>query len=305
MLDIESDQALVEVLNRPHQFRNFTHFSFDSGTTSTGFEHAEKLNQFPNLRVGQFMGSAIDDRGLSYLRKWDRVPQLFINGCSNITDAGLVNFTEMPRLTRLSFVGETPGMSISDAGMIHVGQIKQLKYLMLLQLPQITDAGLDHLHGLANLEYAVIRHTGATEAGIQRLMEALPDCRIVTDVEINYPGSVRRIVIRSVDNARGTDEIVRETTDPSHLAEIIAATESLVSDDAWIGRADKPFPANYVLQFFGATRLLYEIRISENTLQKNWENWVRWQITAEQQQQLLDVVLPRDEANPGKKNGRP
>jgi len=307
MLEIGSDQALLKVLDRPRQFRDFTHFSFDSGTTSAGFEHAEKLNQFPNLRGGQFMGSVIDDRGLSYLRKWDRVPDLFFNGCSKITNAGLVNLTEMSQLTRLSFVGETPGMSISDAGLAHVGKIKNLKYLMLLQLPQVTDAGLDHLHGLANLEYALIRNTGATEAGFRRLMTALPDCRIVTDVKIDYPGSVQRIVTRTVVNSQGKDEMLSETADPGRIAEIVAATESFTSEDTWIGRADNPLPGSHVLQFYGATRVLYEVRIGEGKLQKHfhpWTNWVSWRITADQQQQLLDLVLPRDEVIPNNENAR-
>ena len=42
----------------------------------------------------------------------------------------------------------------------------------------ITDAGLVHLKGLTNLEGLLLIGTQVTDAGVAKLKEALPDCRI-------------------------------------------------------------------------------------------------------------------------------
>ncbi len=42
----------------------------------------------------------------------------------------------------------------------------------------ITDAGLEHLKGLTNLELLVLGDTQVTDEGIKKLREALPNCNI-------------------------------------------------------------------------------------------------------------------------------
>jgi len=42
----------------------------------------------------------------------------------------------------------------------------------------ITDAGLEHLSGLANLEYLSIVGTDVTDEGVKKLQQALPNCEI-------------------------------------------------------------------------------------------------------------------------------
>ena len=42
----------------------------------------------------------------------------------------------------------------------------------------ITDAGLEHLKGLTNLEELDLRWTKVTDAGVAKLQQALPNCEI-------------------------------------------------------------------------------------------------------------------------------
>ena len=53
--------------------------------------------------------------------------------------------------------------------------------LQTLTLPeQITNAGLEHLKGLTELQDLLIHCTKTTNTGIAKLQKALPNCKIVT-----------------------------------------------------------------------------------------------------------------------------
>jgi len=60
--------------------------------------------------------------------------------------------------------------------------VKQLKRLSLAT-SGMTDAGLDHLAGLTNLEELNVTGTKVTADGIARLQAALPKCKIVSSVK--------------------------------------------------------------------------------------------------------------------------
>ena len=42
----------------------------------------------------------------------------------------------------------------------------------------VTDAGLVHLEGLAQLQSLYLRNTNVTDPGIEKLRQALPNCKI-------------------------------------------------------------------------------------------------------------------------------
>ena len=42
----------------------------------------------------------------------------------------------------------------------------------------MTDAGLEHLKGLMQLQRLVLRNTKVTDAGVRDLQKALPNCKI-------------------------------------------------------------------------------------------------------------------------------
>jgi hypothetical protein len=66
---------------------------------------------------------------------------------------------------------------VTDAGLVHVKGFAQLQSLDLMQT-QVTDAGLEHLNGLTQLRSLNLRGTGITDAGVERLHQALPNCNV-------------------------------------------------------------------------------------------------------------------------------
>lgn len=69
-----------------------------------------------------------------------------------------------------------------------------------LHQAKITDAGLEHLRGMASLRYLSVWDTGVTEAGAKRLAEALPRCEIV------YGKEKSKSVIKAREQARTHQE---------------------------------------------------------------------------------------------------
>jgi hypothetical protein len=78
--------------------------SFNRGVTSVAFERAERLNELTDLTIGQFMESAVDEKGLEHVRRWTNVRNLFFNGCPNVTDAGLAHLVDLPNLDQLTLI---------------------------------------------------------------------------------------------------------------------------------------------------------------------------------------------------------
>ena len=67
---------------------------------------------------------------------------------------------------------------ITDAGLEHLEGLTNLQKLWL-EGAQVTDAGLVHLKGLTNLRELHLRDAQVTDAGVKDLQEALPDCEIL------------------------------------------------------------------------------------------------------------------------------
>lgn len=70
------------------------------------------------------------------------------------------------------------GTQISDAGLFHLRDLKQLKELDLKKNKRITDAGLVHLEGLKDLDLLILIGTGVTPAGVKKLKQKLPNTKI-------------------------------------------------------------------------------------------------------------------------------
>src|SRR5262245_6331576 len=79
----------------------------------------------------------------------------------------------MPYLTRL----ELQHSNVRDDDLAYVGELGRLKTLNVYGT-QIGDAGLDHLLGQRSLERVYLWQTKASEAGVQRLRDALPSAVI-------------------------------------------------------------------------------------------------------------------------------
>jgi hypothetical protein len=43
---------------------------------------------------------------------------------------------------------------------------------------QVTDAGMEHLRGLTQLNFLAIKDTPVTDDGVKKYQQALPNCRV-------------------------------------------------------------------------------------------------------------------------------
>ena|SRR5687768_553150 len=92
-----------------------------------------------------------------------------------LTDDDLQGLKNAPLTRSLTIVGSR----ITDKGLVHLRNLRQLELLDLKKNPQITDAGLVHLEELENLEKLILIGTSVTPAGVKKLQRALPNTKIV------------------------------------------------------------------------------------------------------------------------------
>ena len=69
------------------------------------------------------------------------------------------------------------GTQVTDAALEHLKGLTNLQELQL-HCPQVTYAGLEHLKGLTSLQRLVLDRTQVTRAGVSELKRALPNCEI-------------------------------------------------------------------------------------------------------------------------------
>ena len=50
--------------------------------------------------------------------------------------------------------------------------------MLFLNNTKVTDAGLEHLKGMTNLRKLTLVDTQVTDEGVDKLQQALPDCKI-------------------------------------------------------------------------------------------------------------------------------
>jgi hypothetical protein len=70
------------------------------------------------------------------------------------------------------------GSQITDDGLAHLKNLRQLEFLDLKKNKRLTDAGLVHLEGLKNLDQLILIGTQVTPAGVKQLQQKLPNTKI-------------------------------------------------------------------------------------------------------------------------------
>jgi hypothetical protein len=92
-----------------------------------------------------------------------------------LRDSDLVCLEGVHHLREL--VLESP--DITDAGMTHIRNLFSLEYLTLSEIG-ITDAGLRNLKGLVNLKHLAVTQSRITLIGIRELQKSLPNCKVTS-----------------------------------------------------------------------------------------------------------------------------
>jgi hypothetical protein len=289
-LSLTSDRALHEALRHAEELPDVAQLSFESGVTASGFAEATGFNRFTKATYGQFIESNIDAAGLARLGEWTKLRQLFLNGCPQVTDAGLAELTVLPDLESLVLIEEGGGMKIGDAGLAQVGKMQSLKKLMLVNMPNMTDAGFAELHKLQRLEVMVLRNCGVTEAGLRQLHAALLNCRIEADTVVEGPRNVRQVVVRRLDAA---DAAAQTITDPKAIAALLKLTDIIKQQNLLEPRFQvEPRAAEFELTFAGQSQTLWKLRFDGSTLQEQsvHQFWNHWPTTSEQAAELKRLV---------------
>jgi len=126
-----------------------------------------------------------------------------INGKPGLTDAALVSLKSFPALKKLFLNGG----NLTDDGLRHLTDFRNLKSLGLGGISGLTDRGLVHIADIKALTTLDLAATGAGDATMKRLTE-LPN---LTDLSISYT-QVTDQGIESLQGASGLKLLwVRDT----------------------------------------------------------------------------------------------
>ena len=106
-----------------------------------------------------------------------------VAGGSVRSDAQLERISDLPEL-RILWVCQRPTLTIdpelSDKGLLSLAKMTNLEELNIC-MRSLTDNGLEHLRGLTRLRRLRLyetHHTNVTNAGLEKLKQALPNCTI-------------------------------------------------------------------------------------------------------------------------------
>jgi hypothetical protein len=166
---VDSDMSVLKQLPQLRELSIFL--------TSITDEGLKQIANCQDLRVLTFWNNPkITDASMQTISQLERLHSLEAGGplCG---DAGLAYISEMEELRelKLSDYRDTPG--ITDAGMQHIGKLTNLE-LLSLQNASITDEGLRHLEKLKSLKTLNLTRTNVSAAGVARLQSSLPKCII-------------------------------------------------------------------------------------------------------------------------------
>ena len=126
-------------------------------------------------------GAALKEIGATVRRnKQDEIVVVTVSGNKNkqafgkMTDAGMAHLKNLDMLERLH-INYLP---VTDTGLAYIRDLDNLQILKLVQT-NVTDEGLLYLHGLTKLKEVNLLGTKVTVAGVRKLREALPNCKII------------------------------------------------------------------------------------------------------------------------------
>ncbi|HUG89374.1 MAG TPA: hypothetical protein VML55_00985, partial [Planctomycetaceae bacterium] len=137
-------------------------------------EHLKQIAGLSQLRSLKLYGATVSDAGLSHLKELTELRELGLQ-YTGLTDAGLEHLAGMRQLESLDLLGT----AVTDAGLVHLRGVRSLRSLSLCRTG-VTDAGLRELNPnpLTDLRELDVSETRVTQAAINELQAAIPECRI-------------------------------------------------------------------------------------------------------------------------------
>ncbi len=138
-----------------------------SPVTDAGLAHLQDATELKDLDLGVTL---ITGSGLLHLKKLTKLRRLVLTS-PRTTDAGMAGLKALPQLEALVLTRNDMrnGVElISDAGLINLSQMARLRELDLSG-SRITDAGLERLKGFHQLTKLNVSATAVTDAGLAHL----------------------------------------------------------------------------------------------------------------------------------------
>ena len=142
--------------------------------TDDDLKTLSELKQLHILTLSQMPG--ITEQGI--LKLFDNLPELtdfHLKGMSPFSPEAVRKIIADPRLEYL----ELCDMGLTDAHLKEVVVGALLFSFDISDNPEITDAGLKHLHGIGTLKYLYLNGTGVTQEGINAFKAAQPHCEVI------------------------------------------------------------------------------------------------------------------------------
>lgn len=138
-------------------------------------EQAQQRQAMAELKeLGASTSVTFDSHAEAIALQHRKADNMIIFDVPQLTDDDLKALKNAPLTRSLVVVGT----QITDAGLVHLRNLKQLKELDLKKNKNITDAGLVHLEGLKDLDLLILIGTGVTPAGVKKLQQKLPNTKI-------------------------------------------------------------------------------------------------------------------------------
>ncbi len=144
-----------------------------SGSRVTG-RGLEPLRDLQKLRVLEVSDITSSEAVLDIAKgAWPELSRLGLPG-TVLTESGVTALANLSTLSRLELVL----YQVSDDQLRRLAPLQKLTILWLVIGVPVSDAGLEHLRPLTNLKILGLLKTQVTAAGVAKLQQALPNCKI-------------------------------------------------------------------------------------------------------------------------------
>ena len=156
--------------------RDLTNLTILEGSlvTDLGLANFKDCTKLQSLGLSRLQ---MTEKGIGHFRDCQNLRVISISN-SPLGDAAFAELKSFPKLDHLSFASE----QVTNAGLATLPHLKELTFLSLSGT-QCDDASVEHFKPLTKLTSLQLIQTKLTAAGIAKLKQALPNCKIESDIK--------------------------------------------------------------------------------------------------------------------------